>query len=154
MPCYQRSEDSVETSSTSTTRCLTLLGIAPVFLAMALGRSSLLFSWDPSRKTFRSTEPHAQPSGFSKETLAGVTRLCLDCAMYVRSLRAVVDDTRTKPSSPAKSALADAIDKLLVAIQSELGNRGQRVHSILQLQAVVRPVHSILAYFRDLVMRR
>ena len=122
-------------------------------LALAMGRSSLLFSWDASKNSFIKTMSRLKISGFSDETLAGVSQKCVECGNSIKLLRAVIDSTYLASPTPAKVALADVLDKLLVVIQSELGARGQRVLSVLQLQSVVKPVHSTLTYFRDLVTR-
>ncbi|KAH8889776.1 hypothetical protein GQ53DRAFT_722749 [Thozetella sp. PMI_491] len=122
-------------------------------LALAMGRSSILFSWDGDKKSFVKNTAGIRPSGLSVEVLSGIVQTCLECANSTRVLRAFVDKTYTVSPTPSKVALADVVDKLLRAVQSELGSRAQKVRSLLQLQAAVKPVHSSLVYFRDLVTR-
>ena len=120
-------------------------------LNLALGRSSLLFSWDDEQKTFAKTAPRLKTSGLSLQLIQSIDTLCLDCANAIRSLQAFTQKTFSKPSTPTRVALAGVIDRLVLTVLTELGARGRLAKSILQLQSIVRPVHLVLSYFRKLV---
>ncbi|ERT02616.1 hypothetical protein HMPREF1624_00917 [Sporothrix schenckii ATCC 58251] len=125
-------------------------------LALALGRSSILFSWDDGKRAFLPMVNSARISGFSAQVLRSAERDCLECGNDSRYLRAFVDHTYTaaaSTNSPSRVALARGVDSLLLTIQSELGTRGQRAHSLLQLQALVRPVASLVKFIRGLVTK-
>ncbi|CAK7241101.1 MAG: hypothetical protein STHCBS139747_002559 [Sporothrix thermara] len=98
----------------------------------------------------------ARISGFTTQVLRGVEQECLECGNNSRYLRAFVDyiyTTAASASTPSRVALARGVDSLLLTIQSELGTRGQRAHSLLQLQALVQPVASLVKFIRGLVAK-
>ncbi|KAK3324248.1 Spc98 family-domain-containing protein [Cercophora scortea] len=122
-------------------------------LSLALGRSSVLFSWDAEKKSFVKTVAHLRTSGLSLKSIQCIDRLCLECANAIKYLQSFSQRTHASASSPATFALAGVVDRLVLAILSELGIRSGRVRSILQLQAIVQPVHSVLSFFETLVAR-
>ncbi|CAK7231919.1 hypothetical protein SBRCBS47491_008092 [Sporothrix bragantina] len=88
--------------------------------------------------------------------LHSVEKDCLDCGNNSRYLRAFIDHTYTAAASantPSRVALARGVDSLLLTIQSELGTRGQKANSLLQLQALVQPVASLVKFIRGLVTK-
>lgn len=144
-----RSSNTVNSSVTIDTRkyCVCLL-------ALALGRSSALFLWDDSKKSFASVLESARISGFTSQILRSAEETFLECGNHNRYLRAFVDHTYTAAapiSTPSRVALARGVDSLLLTIQGELGTRGQKADSLLQLQALVRPVASLLKFIGRLV---
>ncbi len=127
-------------------------------LSLVLGRSSVLFAWSDEQQTFQSVLANARISGFSAAVLRSVERACVACGNDSRRLRAFVDTTFASaggsPASlppPSCVALARGVGGLLLTIQGELGVRGQQARSLLQLQALVQPVASLLAFVRGLV---
>ncbi|KAK0718214.1 Spc98 family-domain-containing protein, partial [Lasiosphaeria miniovina] len=118
---------------------------------LALGRSSLLFSWDSEKRSFVKTVARLRTSGLSLELIECIDRLCLDCANSIKRLQSFADRAYSAASTPARVALARVVDGLVLALQSEISSRNHGVRSILQLQAIVQPVQSVLSYFRDLV---
>ncbi|KAK0714633.1 Spc98 family-domain-containing protein [Lasiosphaeris hirsuta] len=122
-------------------------------LTLALGRSSLLFSWSPEEKTFLKTVSYLRTSGLSLESMQSVDKLCLECANATRHLQAFAERTYSAPSTPTRVALAGVIDRLVTAVQSELSARGRTVKSILQVQSAVQPVHTVLTYVENLAKK-
>ncbi|KAJ9139063.1 Spindle pole body component, partial [Coniochaeta hoffmannii] len=122
-------------------------------ISLALGRSSILYAWDDSKACFVVTLERAKVPGYSGESLEGLSLACKDCGEAIRYLQSFVEKIYAAHASPARTALANAIDKLLLSIQSEVGARAERIRSLLQLQMLVRPVRSILVYFRGLIKR-
>ena len=122
-------------------------------VSLALGRSSLLYTWDDHKACFVPTLERVKVPGYSGESLEGLNLACRDCGEAIRYLQSFVEKIYAAHANPARTALANAIDKLLLSIQSELGARAERVRSLLQLQMLVRPVRSILVYFRGLIKR-
>lgn len=123
-------------------------------LNLAMGRGSPLFSWQPEKRSFVQAVPRAKVSGYSTESLAGIRDMCTRCGNAARSLRSFVDKTFSSVSIVSAScrvALAGAVDKQLMAVQAELGIRGRKVRSMLQLQSAVRPVLALMSYFDGLV---
>lgn len=122
-------------------------------LAMSLGRDSVLFSWNSGMKTFQPSLPLIKAPGYSGESLSAIVPLCTSCGQACRRLRSFIDKTYSSSASPPRVALANALDSMLLVIQDELGRRGLRTLSILQLQSLVRPVFRLLSYFYRLVMK-
>lgn len=122
-------------------------------LAMSLGRDSVLFSWNSEKKTFQPSLPLTKVPGYSGESLSAIVPLCTSCGQASRRLRSFINKTYSSSASPPRVALANALDSMLLVIQDELGRRGLRSLSILQLQSLVRPVFRLLSYFYRLVMK-
>ncbi|KAK3352337.1 Spc98 family-domain-containing protein [Lasiosphaeria hispida] len=122
-------------------------------LTLALGRSSLLFSWSPEENKFFKTVDYLRTSGLSLESMQSVDKLCLECANATRHLQAFAEKTYSAPSTPTRVALAGVIDRLVAAVQSKLSSRGRTVKSIIQLQSAVQPVHTVLTYIEILVKK-
>lgn len=122
-------------------------------LAMSLGRDSVLFSWNSEKKTFQPSLPFIKVPGYSGESLSAIVPLCNSCGQACRRLRSFIDKTYSSSASPPRVALANALDSMLLVIQDELGRRGLRTLSILQLQSLVRPVFRLLSYYYRLVMK-
>ena len=125
----------------------------PCLLSLALGRSSILFSWDAEKNSFVKTAPYLRISGLSLDSIKAVDSLCLDCGNFSRHLQAFVEVTYSAASTPARVALAGVVDRLVVVVRSQLSARGRDVRSILQLQAAVQPAQSLLSYFKQLVSK-
>lgn len=126
---------------------------AACLLALALGRGSLLFSWDTEKMSFVKTIPSLRPSGVSPQAIGSVDQICVECADATRQLKGFSEKTFAMPSTPTRVALAGAVDRLVVEVQSQLNARGRATRSILQLQSVVRPAQAVLVHFRNLVQK-
>ncbi|KAK4236627.1 Spc98 family-domain-containing protein [Achaetomium macrosporum] len=122
-------------------------------LSLALGRSSILFSWDPEQSSFVKTAPALRVPGLSLESIKAIDRLCLDCGNSARHLQTFADATYSAAASPTRVALAGVVDRLVTVVRSELNNRSRDARSILQLQSIVQPVSSVLCYFKGLVKK-
>lgn len=122
-------------------------------LAMSLGRDSVLFSWNSEKKTFQPSLPLTKVPGYSGESLSAILPLCTSCGQAHRRLRSFINKTYSSSASPPRVALANALDSLLLVIQDELGRRGLRTASILQLQSLVRPVFRLLSYYYRLIIK-
>ena len=122
-------------------------------LNLALGRSSVLFSWESEKNSFIKTSPRLSISGLSLETVSAVDKLCLECGNSARHLQAFAEGAYSVASTPTRVALAGVVDRLVTAVRSELKRNSHGVRSILQLQSVVQPARSILLYFKGLVKK-
>lgn len=122
-------------------------------LALSLGRESVLFSWDSEKKTFVSTLDLIKVPGYSGDSLSGVLRLCTSCGEACRRLALIIEKTYSTNATPSRIALANALEKILLVVQDELGGQGLKARSILQLQSLVRPAYSLLSYFHNLASK-
>ncbi|KAF3767692.1 hypothetical protein M406DRAFT_275321 [Cryphonectria parasitica EP155] len=128
-------------------------GWAACLLAVSLGRESVMFSWNEEKMIFTPALELTKVPGYSGDSLAGILQLCTSCGEACRRLRSYVEMSYSTNATPSRVALANALDKMLLVAQDELGARGLRVRSILQLQSLVRPVFAILSYFQKLVQK-
>lgn len=120
-------------------------------LALALGRASIFFSRDEAKSSYTLTLEKIRISGFSADVLQGIQGLCVQCGNISHFLSVFVQITYKAHPSPGKVALAKAIDGLLLVIQTKLGAHARQIRSLLQLQSLIQPVHSILRYFKSLI---
>ncbi|KAG0649341.1 hypothetical protein D0Z07_4388 [Hyphodiscus hymeniophilus] len=121
-------------------------------LALGLGRSSTLFAWDEVKQCFKPTLPDMRISGHTTQSLDGLLAIFMDCGNTIRFLQNFVDKVYTQSTSSGRVALADAVSTLLTTIQSCLNASAAQTKSLLQLQALFDPAHSILTCFRRLVV--
>lgn len=124
---------------------------AASLLALGLGRSSILFAWNEEKQSFIPTFPRIRISGYTVESLEGLSSVFMDCGIVTKSLQTFVRKAYTKNNSSGRIALADAVSNLLTAVQSQLSESASDNQSILQLQVLFRPVHSILTCFQRIV---
>lgn len=124
---------------------------AKSLLALGLGRNSVLFTWSEEKQSFVTTLPRVRISGHTVESLQGLSSVFMDCGIMTKSLQAFIRKEYTNNDSPGRIALADAVSNLLAAIQSQLSESAGGNKSILQLQALFKPVHSIVTSFQRIV---
>ncbi|KAJ4300457.1 hypothetical protein N0V88_003132 [Collariella sp. IMI 366227] len=122
-------------------------------LNLALGRSSVLFSWDSETTSFIKTSPHLRISGLSLPSIRAVDKLCVECGNSARHLQKFAETTFSTASTPTRVALAGIVEKLVTVVRTELNTQGSDAKSILQLQSVVQPAKSVLTYFKSLVKK-
>ncbi|KAK3905444.1 Spc98 family-domain-containing protein [Staphylotrichum tortipilum] len=120
-------------------------------LNLALGLSSVIFSWDPEKNSFIKAAASLRISGMSLGLVKAVDSLCLDCGNASRHLQVFAEGTYSAASTPTRVALAGVVDRVVTMLRSELSAQGRNLRSALQLQAAVRPVQSVLSYFKTLV---
>ncbi|KAI0161761.1 Spc97/Spc98 family protein [Hypoxylon sp. FL1284] len=122
-------------------------------LALAFGRGSVFFIWDENKARFTPALDAMRVSGYSSRVLQSFQEQCLECGNSTRFLSAYVQDAYKTQAGAVRIALAKAMDTILFAIQELLGSRSREVRSLLQLQSLVQPVRSLLAYSRSLVVK-
>ncbi|KAK1995501.1 Spc97/Spc98 family protein [Colletotrichum falcatum] len=122
-------------------------------MALALGRESVFFSWENEAESFKPALPQMRISAYSGKTVQEVQRSCLKCGNTYRRLRKFVDFTYLKSPTPCRVALASAVDKALLVIQSSIALHHQNPQSILQVQSLVVHTYTILRQFESLVSK-
>lgn len=128
-------------------------GYLACLLALSLGRESVLFSWDGDKKVFVPILGLTNVPGYSGDSLAGMARLCTSCGEANRRLNSFIAKTYSTAARPSCVALANALGKLLRVVHDELGTRGLKARSLLQLQSLLRPVFALLSYFQRLLAK-
>ncbi|KAG4414086.1 hypothetical protein IFR04_012787 [Cadophora malorum] len=125
---------------------------ASSLLSLGLGRSSVFFSWEERKQSFVPTLSLMRISGYTGDSLGGLSTMFMDCGNITRSLQHFVEKAYASEKSPGRIALADAVSTLLATIQSRLSASATGYSSILQLQSLFQPAHSILTCFRRIVV--
>lgn len=121
-------------------------------LALGLGRSSVFFTWDEVKQLFVPALLKLRISGYSEKSMAGLLTTFFDCGNITRNLQDFIEKTYSGTTSPGRIALADAVSTLLATIQSRLSVSASTHQSILQLQSLFQPAHSILTCFQRIVV--
>ncbi|KAI5861886.1 Spc97/Spc98 family protein [Durotheca rogersii] len=122
-------------------------------LGLAFGRGSIFFVWDAEKASFTPGLEDMRISGYSTGVLQGLQGRCLDCGNTTRFLSAYVQHTYKTHPGAVGVALAKSVDLILLAVQKILGGRVNKVRSLLQLQSLIEPIHSILVYLKSLIVK-
>ncbi|KAJ3944228.1 uncharacterized protein N0V96_005753 [Colletotrichum fioriniae] len=122
-------------------------------LALALGRDSVFFSWQDEHEAFKPALPQVRIPAYSGKAIQEVQRSCLKCGNTYRQLRKFVDSTYLKNPTPCRVALASAVDKALLVIQSSVALHHQHPRSILQVESLVAHIYTTLRQFESLVSK-
>ncbi|KAK2630499.1 hypothetical protein QTJ16_001319 [Diplocarpon rosae] len=125
---------------------------ASSLLALGLGRGSIFFTWDDKKRSFTHNISLMRVSGYTGDSLDGLLTMFMDCGNITRYLQNFIQKAYYSNKSPSRAALAHAVSTLLATIQSRLSASAATYNSILQLQALFRPAHSILTCFRRIIV--
>jgi hypothetical protein len=121
--------------------------LCSALVSLCMGRDSILFSWNDATSCFKPALPNLRVSGCTTDVLRGMLQKCLRCGGTYRRLQSYVQSTYAQQSTPCRVALASAIDRVLRAAQSTVGDRGRQARSILQLQDTAQKLSAILSQF-------
>ncbi|KAI0021264.1 Spc98 family-domain-containing protein [Xylariomycetidae sp. FL0641] len=97
---------------------------------------SAFFIWNEEKTCFMPDLDKMRISGYSTEILEGIQTRCLECGRNTRLLSAYVQLTYRRHPGPVRVALAKAVDILLLTIQTQMGDRGRQIRSLLRLQSL------------------
>lgn len=114
---------------------------------LGLGRSSILFSFNATSKSFEPTISDGRASGVSLSTAQSITKQFIHTGNTFLYLRFFVERTFSSVESlPAKVALATAVSSLLSTFEEHLGRRSSCITSLLQLQRLFAKPREILSH--------
>ncbi|KAJ8064158.1 hypothetical protein OCU04_006510 [Sclerotinia nivalis] len=122
-------------------------------LALGLGRNSKFFTWDAEKRSFTAALQKFRISGHTAQSLRGFLALFYDCGNITKFLQDFVEKTYSLKKSPGRIALAESISIVIATIQSQLNVSSSDYESVLQLQALFQPAHSVLTCFKRLVRK-
>jgi len=113
---------------------------------LGLGRSSILFQFNPKLKSFESAIPDGRPSGTSLPAAQSLVSRFVHIGNTFLYLRAFVERTFASTNSiPARVALATSISSVLETLEGHLGSQSGEIASLLQLQRLfARPREIII----------
>lgn len=124
---------------------------AESLVALGLGRSSVLFTWNEDKKSFEPALDLMRISGCTGETVNGLVATFMNCGNKTRALQAYVDKIYVAHKSAGRIALADAVSTLLSVLQSHLNVPRTSLKSFVQIQAFFRPAETLLTSFHATV---
>jgi hypothetical protein len=124
---------------------------AASLLALGLGRSSILFSWNEEDGTFEHTLKNIRTSGCSTELINEITAMFLKYGNVTKTLQIFADKAYSRNQSPGRIALADTIFTVLSTLQSYLNIPSTSLKSILHLKSLFEPVQTILSAFHAIL---
>lgn len=119
---------------------------------LGLGRTSVLFNWDPKLRTFVPTLPDGVACGLSLPSAKGLMSsfiLTGNTFLYLRVFCERVFASST--SIPARVALVASVTSILSAFENHLGKHANTVRSLLQLQRLFAKPREILLYIARMV---
>lgn len=119
--------------------------------ALGLGRNSKIYTWDEEKHKFRPVIPKLRISGYTGYTLIGHLSIFIECGNITKSLQRYVVKCYSGETSPCQVALANSVSILLSTLQLHLGKNAPQQDSIIRLQIIFKPVHSILNCFQQLI---
>ncbi|KAJ4336693.1 hypothetical protein N0V87_005256 [Didymella glomerata] len=114
---------------------------------LGLGRSSILFHFNTSLKSFESTIADGRASGMSMLAAQSLISRFVHIGNTFLYLRAFVERTFSSANSiPARVALATSISSILGTLASHLGSQSGNIASLLELQRLFTRPREILIH--------
>ena len=119
---------------------------------LALGRESVIFHYVDTDQGFRSRFGDVRMSGYCPETFSSLTASIISFANRLKILQTFVETAWLRGRKcRALVAFADFLSRLLFTIEADLYQSSQEVHSVLQLQALIKEPDKLLAHLSSLV---
>jgi hypothetical protein len=114
---------------------------------LGLGRSSILFQFNPKLKSFEPTIGDGRASGTSLTAAQSLISRFVHVGNTFLYLRAFVERTFASANSiPARVALATSISSILGTLESHLGSQSGSIKSLLELQRLFTRPREILIH--------
>ncbi|KAJ6444468.1 Helicase-like transcription factor [Purpureocillium lavendulum] len=122
-------------------------------LALALGRDSIFFTKNETTGSFKPTLPALRISGYSQQVLQGLEGQAHWCGSTFVQLRKFSRSAYDILPSRCGVALASSMTQVLQAVEQRVAVDGGRPRSLLQLQATIKEVLTILKYLRRMASK-
>ncbi|KAF1968505.1 hypothetical protein BU23DRAFT_479911 [Bimuria novae-zelandiae CBS 107.79] len=114
---------------------------------LGLGRSSILFSFNPKSRSFEPAISDGRPSGVGPQTAQSITTQFIHTGNAFLHLRFFVERTFAAADAiPARVALATTVSSLLSTFEEALGRHASNIRSLLQLQRLFTKPREILRH--------
>ncbi|KAF2683945.1 hypothetical protein K458DRAFT_367273 [Lentithecium fluviatile CBS 122367] len=114
---------------------------------LGLGRSSILFSFNPKRRSFEPLISAARTSGFSLRAAQSIITQFVHTGNTVLYLRSFVERTFASANSiPARVALATSVSSIISTFEDHLYRQSTNIRSLLELQRLFDRPREILNY--------
>ncbi|RPB11721.1 hypothetical protein P167DRAFT_589356 [Morchella conica CCBAS932] len=122
-------------------------------LHLGLGRSSVLFDWDPVQKEFRPVRPSLRISGCTAGTVESIVISFATTGKKIHFLTSYTSTIYASRPNPTTIALADCITSILEAIQTRLSIPPSTITSILHLHSLMREPALIINTFHSIITK-
>ncbi|KAI4698999.1 hypothetical protein J4E81_004890 [Alternaria sp. BMP 2799] len=114
---------------------------------LGLGRSSILFQFNPKLKTFQPAIPDGRASGLSLQAAQSLILHFTFIGNTFLYLRSFAERTFASAASiPARVALATSISSVLSSLEDTLGKQSTKIRSLIQLQHQFAKPRNILVH--------
>ncbi|KAI4621509.1 uncharacterized protein J4E87_006726, partial [Alternaria ethzedia] len=114
---------------------------------LGLGRSSILFQFNPKLKTFQPAIPDGRASGLSLQAAQSLILYFTFIGNTFLYLRSFAERTFASAASiPARVALATSISSVLSSLEDTLGKQSTKIRSLIQLQHQFAKPRNILVH--------
>ena len=121
-------------------------------LELGLGRESVLYRYEKHERSFRALIVNGRISGYSLETIQGLSATFIDHGNKMKRLQSFVDDTQTSSKSMSTSiALATSIAAILATVHAQIVDSPRSTLTLLHLQALFEQPGLIMSYLKDIV---
>ncbi|KAF2849489.1 hypothetical protein T440DRAFT_555795 [Plenodomus tracheiphilus IPT5] len=119
---------------------------------LGIGRSSILFHFNPKLKTFEPSIADGRASGISLRTAQSLITQFTHTGNTFLYLRSFAERTfASAVSIPARVALATCVSSILSSLEDVLGRRSTDIRSLIQLQHQFRKPREILIHIAKTV---
>ncbi|KAL6704903.1 hypothetical protein ACN47E_007448 [Coniothyrium glycines] len=119
---------------------------------LGLGRSSILFQFNPKSKTFEPAVVDGRASGVSLRAAQSLVAQFIHIGNTFLYLKSFAERAFTSASSiPARVALATAVSTILSSLEDTLGQRSSQIVSFIQLQDHFGKPREILTHVARMV---
>ncbi|KAF2127602.1 hypothetical protein P153DRAFT_343798 [Dothidotthia symphoricarpi CBS 119687] len=119
---------------------------------LGLGRSSILFQFNPKLKSFEPAISDGRASGVSLRTAQSLTTQFIHTGNTFLYLRSFAERTFNSTTPiPARVALAASTSSILTTLEDHLGRHSKGIVSLLQLQRLFKRPHEILAHVARMI---
>ncbi|KAH7562845.1 hypothetical protein BM1_02365 [Bipolaris maydis] len=119
---------------------------------LGLGRSSILFRFNPKSKSFEPTILQGRASGLSLQVAQSFIAYFTHTGNTFLYLRSFAERTFASAASiPAKVALATSVSSILASLEHALGKQSSKIRSLIQLQHQFAKPRSILIHVARMV---
>lgn len=118
---------------------------------LVMGGESIIFRYNDSNQSFESRFGSVRMSGYCPETFDSLTADMIAFANRLKTFQAFVGDVYvSNKSSRSMIAIASYLSQVLCTMQASLHQSTRKVHSVLQLQALVQEPDLLLTCLSDL----
>lgn len=119
---------------------------------LILGLESTMFRYNVSEQTFESQYGSISLSSYSHGTLANLTADSIAFANRLRNLQTMVEEFyAASKGSRSHIAVACYLSNFLLMLKASLSQSSRDIHSLLQLQELIREPNFLLECFEDLI---